>query len=290
MGLFSRDPDDDDDDAGDGTRFWEERGFVAAAIVIGAVLVCLLVWFFLRGDSGTPTTASSVTPTNVIPTEQSTEQASEEPSVPPATPTEVPIPGSTTTPTTPPPLNSATGGCRNRHPDQREPVAAPPAVSWQFAGDLLIPLQAAGGPATTSPSGVHSCFAHSQTGAVLATMVLLGQVANRSMTEEVLRTRCLPGPGQTQALADFRTPATTPSEKTQVQFAGFKILDYESDRAILQIAVQLNHQSYGSLPVTMKWSGGDWKAVLRANGSFNGTVAPDVLSSLDGYVRFQAAA
>jgi hypothetical protein len=285
MALFGRDPDDDDDDAGDGTRFWEERGFVAATIVIGAVLVCLLVWFFLRGGSGTPASAPTVTPTNVIPTERS----SEEPSVPPATPTGVPLPGGTTTPTTPPPLNSATGGCRNKHPDQAEPVVAPPAVTWQFEGDLLIPLQAAGGPATTSASGVRSCFAHSQTGVVLATMVLLGQIVNRSLTEQVLLTRCLPGPGQTQALADLRAPAT-PATKAQVQFAGFKILDYEPTKAILQIAVQLNHQSYGSLPVTMKWVGGDWKAALKADGSFNGTVAPDVLSSLDGYVRFAGAA
>ena len=39
----------------------------------------------------------------------------------------------------------------------------------------------------------------------------------------------------------------------------------------------------------MVWSGGDWKAALQPDGSFNGEVAPDVLQWLDGYVRFSGA-
>jgi hypothetical protein len=287
MGLFSRDPDsgDDDDAASDGSRFWEERGFVAATIVVGAVLVCLLVWFFARGDSETPTSQPSQTqPSNVEPTEQPTE----EPSVPPATPTEVPTSTGTTRPTTPPPLNSTTGGCRNKKPDLKLPTTAPPAVTWQFEGNILIPLQVAGGPATTAQSGVRSCFAHSPTGAVLATMVLLGQVINPDMTEDVLLTRVLPGPGRTRALDEFRHP-TTPQVAGQVQFAGFKILAYESNFAIIQIAAQVNNRDYAALPVTMRWTKGDWKADLKEDGTFNGSVAPDVLASLDSYVGFRGA-
>ena len=39
----------------------------------------------------------------------------------------------------------------------------------------------------------------------------------------------------------------------------------------------------------MVWVGGDWKASLQPDGSFNGEVAPDVLQWLDGYVRFSGA-
>lgn len=287
MGLFSRDPDagDNDDDAGDGSRFWEERGFVAATIVVGAVLVCLLVWFFARGGSDTPAAQPSETPSNVV---VPTEQPTEEPSVPPATPTEVPTGSSTTTPSAPPPINSSTGGCRNKHPDMRMPTAAPPAVTWQFDADMLIPLQVAGGPATEDSSGVRSCFAHSPTGAVLASMVLLGQIVNPAITEQVLLTRVLPGPGRNRALAEFKNP-TTPHVTGQVQFAGFKLIDYQSNRAIIQIAAQVNERNTASLPVTMVWVNGDWKASLRSDGTFNGEVAPDVLASLDGYVRFRGA-
>lgn len=284
MGLFSRDPDagDDDDADGDGARFFEERGFVAAAIVVGAVLVCLLVWFFARGGSDTPTSQSSETPNIVVPTEQPTE----EPSVPPATPTEVP--GSTITPSTPPPINSSTGGCNNKNPDVRTPKVAPPAVTWQFDDDMLIPLQVDAGPAKTDRTGVRSCFAHSPTGSVLAAMVLLGQIRNPDLTEDVLLTRVMAGPGRNRALAEFRNPST-PHEPGTVQFAGFKVLVYESNRAILQIAVQANSRDFAALQVTMRWTGRDWMAQLYEDGTFNGEVAPDVLASLDSYVRFRGA-
>lgn len=284
MGLFTRDSGSGADDAdGEEPRFWHERGFIASAIVVGAVVVCLLVWFFVRGGSDAPTTRPSETPSTVVPTEQPTE----EPSVPPATPTEQPI-GITTPRPTPPQLNG-TGGCHNKHPDTEMPQVAPPAVSWQFEADMLIPLQEAAGPAVTSPSGVHSCFAHSPTGAVLATMVMLGQVLNPRITDEVLTTRVMPGPGRTKALAAAARELATPGEKTQVQFAGFKIFLYQQNLAIIQVASELNHQAVASMPVTMRWTGSDWKAVLQEDGTFNGHVEPDVLQSLDGYVRFSGA-
>jgi hypothetical protein len=206
--------------------------------------------------------------------------------VPPATPTEVP--SSTVTPSAPPPINSGTGGCRNPNPDLRPPKVAPPAVTWQFDADMLIPLQVAAGPATTATTGVRSCFAHSPTGAVLAAMVMLGQIRNPDLTEDVLLTRVLPGQGRDRALAEFRNP-TTPHEPGTVQFAGFKVMLYEPTRAILQIAVQANERDLAALQVTMRWTKGDWKAQLDDDGTFNGSVAPDVLMSLDGYVRFRGA-
>ena len=281
MGLFSRDPDSglgDGDAADEGPRFWQERGFVASAIVVGAVVVCLLVWVFARG-SGTPTSQQSPVPSTVAPTEQPTE----EPSVPPATPTEE----STTTPGTPPPINGK-GGCKNAHPDLETPLVAPPAVTWQFDADMLIPLQEAAGPAAMYPDGVRYCFAHSPTGAVLAALVLLGQIRNPDLTGPVLTTRVVPGSGQTRALAEARDN-TTPEARGQVQFAGFKVTYYQSNVAIIQVAAELNNQDVASLPVTMVWSRGDWKAQLRPDGTFNGEVAPDVLQGLNGYVRFSGA-
>jgi hypothetical protein len=48
VGLFSRDSGSGsagDDADGDGTgALWQERGFIASAIVVGAVVVCLLIW------------------------------------------------------------------------------------------------------------------------------------------------------------------------------------------------------------------------------------------------------
>ncbi|MFI5691392.1 hypothetical protein ACIA58_06095 [Kribbella sp. NPDC051586] len=284
MGLFSSDRDADGDSDGEGTSVFAERGFIASAIVIGAVLICLVVWFMLGGRSDNPTAGPSQTPSTLVPTGQPTDTG---PTGPPATPTEQP----TATKTAPPPPNSHTGGCHDHSPDQAIPrVAAPVGVSWQFEAEMLIPLQAAGGPATTSPDGVRSCFAHSPTGAVLAAMVLLGQIQNPAVGIAALRSRVIAGPGKTAALAAAKDDrATPPTMAGELQFSGFKVLDYTTTRTIIQVVANLENKAYGAMPVTMQWSHGDWYAVLQDDGTFNGSVEPDILSSLSGYVRFSGA-
>jgi hypothetical protein len=44
------------------------------------------------------------------------------------------------------------------------------------------------------------------------------------------------------------------------------------------------------MPITMRWYRGDWYVELQDDGSFNGSLEPDILSSLSGYVRFSGAA
>ena len=58
---------------------------------------------------------------------------------------------------------------------------------------------------------------------------------------------------------------------------------------VIQIVANLNNKAYGALQITMQWSHGDWYAVLQDDGTFNGSVEPDILSSLNGYVRFSGA-
>jgi hypothetical protein len=286
VGLFSRDPDSGEDSDGDETGMLQQRGFVAGAIVVVALILCLVAFLVLRGGSGTPAATPSETPSTAAPTEQPTD----EPSGPPATPDPTDAP--TSTRVTPPPANNTAGGCHVAKPPQAIPrYYAPTAVTWQFEGTMLIPLQLAGGPAATKASGVKYCFAHSPTGAVLAAMVLLGQVQNRSITLDVLRDRVVPGPGQLKAIAQAKAELQTPADSTDVQFVGFKVVSYPKDgsQAIIQIASQLGDQGVGALLVTMQWFKGDWRAVLQDDGSFNGTVEPDILSSLNGYVRFSGS-
>ncbi|GAA1110325.1 hypothetical protein GCM10009630_04200 [Kribbella jejuensis] len=288
MGLFSRDPDSDEDT--DGTALLQQRGFVAGAIVVVALILCLVVFLVLRGGSGSPSATPSRTPSTDAPTGQPTDVPTDEPSGPPATPD--PTATSTTPRVTPPPANNTVGGCHVAKPSQAIPrYYAPTAVTWQFEGNMLIPLQVAGGPAATRPNGVKYCFAHSPTGAVLAAMVLLGQVQNRSIALDVLNERVVPGPGQLKAIAQTKADLATPADTTDVQFVGFKVVSYPSDgsQAIIQIASQLGDQGVGALLVTMQWYKGDWRAVLQDDGSFNGTVEPDILSSLNGYVRFSGS-
>ncbi|WP_410786725.1 hypothetical protein [Kribbella sp. C-35] len=287
MGLFSRNTDSDGDSDGAKNSFLEERGFIASAIVVGAVLICLVVWFMLGGRSDNPTANPSQTPSTSAPTGQPTEEESTEPPV--ATPTARP----TSTRTPPPPPNSRTGGCHDPNPNQAIPrIAAPTAVTWQFEGAMLIPLQVAAGPASTSPSGVRSCFAHSPTGAVLAAMVLLGQLQNQAVGISALKARVVPGPGRDAAIAASQQAAKTPKTANgEVQFAAFKVLDYppNATRTIIQVVADLNNKAYGAMPVTLRWYKGDWYVELQEDGTLNGSVEPDILSSLSGYVRFSGS-
>jgi hypothetical protein len=284
MALFSgrSDPDDGDDDGAERSTPWENRGFVASAIVIGAVVVCVIVFLVVGGSGGGGQPGAGSTPTVTEPTDVPTD----EPSEPPATPGD----DQSSTPVTPPPVNNAAGGCKAKNPDQRIPRSAPPAVSWQFETDMLIPLQAQGGPANTDTNGLRHCFAHSPTGAVLAAMVTLGQIRNPDLTKAVLQRRIAPGTGRTRALNENRASPTPPHDVGEVpQYTGFKVVDYLPERAIVALAVQVDFKSVASLPITLLWQAGDWKVVLQSDGSFNGEVAPDILGSLDGYVRFGGA-
>jgi hypothetical protein len=122
---------------------------------------------------------------------------------------------------------------------------------------------------------------------VLAAMVTLGQIRNPDLTEAVLENRIAPGAGRNRALTAARTsPTPRNSEQDTAQFIGFKVVDYLPNRAIVSIAVQIGNTKVAALPVTLLWTDGDWRLVLQPDGSFNGEVAPDVLQSLTGYVRF----
>jgi hypothetical protein len=125
---------------------------------------------------------------------------------------------------------------------------------------------------------------------VLAAMVILGQIRNPALTEKVLMLQVVANEGRTRALAEARasrTPETAPPG--QAQFTGFKVLDYLPNRAIIAVAVRIDDRNVAAMPVTMVWQRGDWRAELKEDGSFNGDTAPDLLRTLDGYVRFGGA-
>ncbi|MGC4936935.1 hypothetical protein [Kribbella sp. DT2] len=282
MAWFSGRDSSGSGDDGDDAPIWESRGFVASGIVIGAVVVCLVVWLVVGNGNGAPSGQQSP---SVTPTQGPTDGPTDQPTEPPATPDP---PTATRTPSVPATPNG-TGGCRAKNPPQRIPREAPEAVSWQFETNMLIPLQPQGGPALEDAKGLRSCFAHSPTGAVLAAMVTLGQIRNPQLTEAVLRNRIAPGDGRNLALKAARTSPTPRNTAQTSQFAGFKVVDYLPNRAIVSVAVRLDSQKVAGLPVTLLWQNNDWKLMLQPDGSFNGEVAPDVLQSLEGYVRFGGA-
>lgn len=285
VAIFSK---SDDGDEMDGDSPWGSRGFLASVIVVVAVVICGLAWLVLGGGEDDPNTNPTVNPTGV-PTE--TPQPTVEPTGPATvdpTPTD-PVPTDPVSPTASP----RPGACTVKPGDQRMASTAPTGVAWRFEGGILVPYKPTIGPVVKDASGVLSCFAHSPIGSVFAAMNALAQAQDAQNAERVIRARVAKGVGRDRALADARLARISPTPfvggRAPVQFVGYKYVDCSNSRCVLSVAVQSGAEvdKVAGLIVVMKWSEGDWKIDLRSDGSISGD--PDVLGSLDGYVRFRGA-
>jgi hypothetical protein len=67
------------------------------------------------------------------------------------------------------------------------------------------------------------------------------------------------------------------------QLAGFKLTDYTGDRAVIAYGFKVSNGTFGSLPVVLQWSGGDWKAVPPASGQPEGKQ----LADLSGFIPWE---
>jgi hypothetical protein len=284
VAFFGGRSDDDRDDDERGP--WGSRGFVASVIVMIAVVICGLSLLFL-GGSDDPESAPSPSPTGPDQS-QPTEPGPTDGPTSSAEPTENPTPGDPTPVDPTPP--SRPGPCKIPAGDQRILSTAPASVVWRFEAGLLVPTKSTIGPGARDANGVVTCFARSPIGAVFAAMNTLAQVRDESISAQVLEKRMAPGPGRTRALNQARTNQRYPTPgraAADVQFVGFKIIDYTPTRTVLSLAVQTDIEHIGGMAVTMRWVDGDWRVHLRSDGSISGD--PDVLSALDGYVRFRGA-
>jgi hypothetical protein len=281
MGLFSRDP--DDDDADDGGSPFEGRGFILSAIVVGAVVVCGVALLVVTRDRGTPAATPTNSPSAVVTTVPTTEPTG------PATPDPTqPSQSGTPRPTT----SNGPQPCK-LPPNDEGLSEAPAGVSWDFQDGILVPVRDTIGPGITDADGLKHCFHRSPAGAVVAVLTTVAQAQDPRHLTDVVQRRVVPGPGQRLALGEARRLLASPSPDAdrnklgQVQYVGYKFIDYTQTRAILSVAIQVDPDHIGAISLAVRWSGGDWKIDLRSDGQLGPD--PDVLASLDGYVRFRGS-
>jgi hypothetical protein len=276
MGLFSRDRETDENSQSP----FEGRAFVLSAIVVGAALVCGVALFFLGRDPETPRATPTQQPSAPV-----TTAPSEEPTGPPATP-------DPTQPTQRPTKPDGVLACKLAA-NEEGLTEAPRAVSWDFEDGVLVPTKAEVGAGIVDDDGLRRCYRRSPAGAVFAAMTTLAQAQNPDKTMAVVQRRLAPGPGQQMALAEARrlkaspTPDNVRNQLGQMQYAGYKIVDYTPNRAVLSVAIQVEDENIGGVAVVMSWQGGDWKVVLRPDGELGPD--PDLLATLDGYIAFKGA-
>ena len=223
------------------------RGFIAASIVIGAVVVCgavLLIGSF--GSSGSAASpAAQAKQQAVVPTEP----ARSEPAAP-------------ATPVNSRSVNST--GCNRSAGDQSVPQQPPAVDGWEVSSRIVVPRSSGFGPARTDADGFRRCFAHSPTGAVYAAYSAYAAMADQDKVVATARKLMVPGPGTDALIHELQTDQSA-SGYTVPQLAGYRVIDASPDRVSLMLATSVN-SAYMSLTLTLVWHDGDWRLQPPAAG------------------------
>lgn len=212
------------------------RGFAAAAIVIGAVLLCGTLLLF-TGPDGNNSPSAGTTPGTNSPTSSNSVLPPAAAASPPATSTTCGLPAG----------------------DQSIPTQPPSADTWEVTRRAVVPRSTTYGPARTDNDGFRRCFAHSPTGALYAAYNAIAALNDQHQTIPTTKKLMLPGPNTTALLQKLTTEK--PSEEGEAaQVAGFRFLDATQDRATVVLALPVEDQ-YMSATLTLVWHHDDWRVI-----------------------------
>jgi hypothetical protein len=183
----------------------------------------------------------------------------------PAVPPRRPSPGShAAAPAASPDVRA--GSCDVPPGPQAIPVSAPTGVTWELYDTVALPFSAQAGP-TVIDGDVARCYAHSPTGALLATVQIAVRYALAANWQAVIAQQVLPGTGRNVYAAERPGADITVQAGQFGQFAGFQFVTYTSALAVVQIVVQLPSGQMQVTTMTVQWSGGDWRLQLQPDGS-----------------------
>ncbi|MEI8407040.1 MULTISPECIES: hypothetical protein [unclassified Kribbella] len=229
------------------------RGFIAASIVIGAVLLCGAL-LLITGLTSDPADASAGTATSE-PAQTTTGSSAA------ATPATESGPGQPATPATES-TPAATGqlagsGCALPAGDQTIPTKPPSVDTWDVSRRVVVPRSTTNGPAKTDPDGFRHCFAQSPTGAVYAAYNVIAAIADQQKVIPTARKLMLPGSATDALIRDLSNDEPSTNSST-TQVAGYRVLDADRSRATVMLAFPVE-SAYMSATLTLVWYDGDWR-------------------------------
>jgi len=173
--------------------------------------------------------------------------------------------------------------------DTAVPTKRLPDLRWERLGPVLLPYSAAAGPCMVTATTAAG-YAHTPAGAILAA----AQIGSRtSITDplaiatDTIKQQALPGPARDQLLSKTEQQSKTPlTEQDAGQLTAWSVLSYSDDTAVISLALSnpAGEGQYVTLPVTMRWSDGDWRLVPPPGGSWDSSAA--VTPTLQGYVEW----
>lgn len=185
-----------------------------------------------------------------------------------------PQPSSSSAPVQTPTPTDPDGTCTLDNTDRDISTTPPEATQWVIERWAPLPVVDGAGPCIER-DGYRVGFAHTQTGALLATYhyVVHGNIdAPGKGTRALLDYALLDGPLKDETLqhveavengSKVRTPD---SDLAKIQFMGYRIVAFDGDSAVVELRAGVPQSAPGSLTVKLVWKDGDWR-IDPASGS-----------------------
>lgn len=229
-------------------------GFLVAAVL---VLVIVMLGAFLavrvaRSDNTTPTP-------------------------PPATST---VPQNSPTAATSTPADSGASVC-GLPEGTKASLTSAPAVTWDYQGTIAYPQSPEFGPGKVAPEGYRYCYQQGAAGALVMAANAFAQGSDPQVGDQWVQYAL--GDGQYREQLLSRLGTSRGSEGTRVKMAGFRILNYDGQRARVDIGVQASSQNQtltASSVYELVWQDGDWKINADVERPLDVATIPD----LAGYI------
>lgn len=186
-----------------------------------------------------------------------------------------PDPTDTGTPSTAP---TSAGGCSSIANDS---TAVPTDLRWTASAGVTWPVSDSLGP-TSVDAGFPDCFARSPIGAALAAVTSVYSVVDHDPIEAFdFYTVDSPSKAkvieEAKALSGDQPDLARQLSENGMALVGFQIREYDSSRAAVSLVYSMASSSTGfrTIPRTMVWANGDWRAKLDDTGSFGESVDID---------------
>jgi hypothetical protein len=164
----------------------------------------------------------------------------------------------------------------------------PPDITWELVGGETVPVSLSAGP-TKADGPVRYGFAHTPTGAVLAAVNIAIRYAFTPGTGwlQITQRQVEPSKGRDVFVSARRNLIDmTPPEGGLGQVAGYRLTDYTSDRARIEIGYVFASGLRQSYPATVEWRDGDWHLALALDG--NPGPRPVAVEHMAGFVPLSA--
>lgn len=226
------------------------RGFVAAAIVVGVVVLAAIVVLVtsLSGEGDNPTSTTTRAPS----------------STPATTVAEKSI-------------------CGLEGYDAENTLTSAPATEWELVGTLAAPTDPDGAGPGVIENGLRTCYAHTAKGALFMAVNYIAMGADATLYNR-LPQLIAPGAGR-EALE--KAPDTPSSSSFRAQVAGFTISGYSPEATTIDLVLNYSSGQLVSIPMKLIWVENDWKLVLTDSGEL--PIAPAPVENLGGYTPWSGA-